>query len=118
MKGNCFGCGEPLATWGHLKKDCPLIELKCTRCGFKEARNRWKRHLAKTCSKNLVIKRMQLKERKRYLKSMKAQLLLEMAKKANPRHPENGDVYETIGEYSNILDSSPNGGLFGNMRWP
>ena len=38
---------------------------------------------------------------------------------ANPRHSENGDAYETIAEYSNVLDSSGVGGMFGaSMRWP
>lgn len=40
-----------------------------------------------------------------------------LAKVANPRHPEDGDAYETIGEYSNVLESSQFGGMFG-MRWP
>ena len=51
------------------------------------------------------------------MKNEKKKLLTELAKVANPRHPEDGDAYETIGEYSNVLESSQLGGMFG-MRWP
>lgn len=37
---------------------------------------------------------------------------------ANPRHSENGDAYETLGEYSNVLENSGFGGMFGSMRNP
>jgi hypothetical protein len=40
-------CEERMSYGGllsHLKKDCPMIEIKCNRCGFKEIRSRWKRH--------------------------------------------------------------------------
>ena len=40
----------------HLKKDCKLLKLKCVKCGASEQRGKWKRHMTKTCVKNLSEK--------------------------------------------------------------
>lgn len=90
----------------HLKKDCPLIEVTCKKCGDKAIRCKYTHHGEKKCVSNLAKKNSRLNERKRNLKDRRKTLLAELAKIANPGHEDIADPYETIGQNSNVLEQT------------